>query len=302
MEQIHDFARVLSYLGRYQGKRLVFKIGGETVDNHERLMMLARQIILVSHFGIQCVLVHGGGKQLSAAQKAQGIEKCFDEDGDRITDTLTLRITKQVMRQLNENILAAFNTAEAELSDTHDAFNDCSRLGMRDLRAPILARSKQEGNGENYTGIPSGTKLDTIETVLSGRHIPVLSCLAQSDQFDGQIYNVNGDRAALAMAEGLHAERLVFVTDVPGVMTEDRRQIFSKITVDQALKLVDDKIATDGMAMKLTMAAEAITNNRIKAVILQEAGSTLQELLTETGKGTLVVANNGSSAPVMTPV
>lgn len=300
MEQTHDFARVLGYLGRYQGKRLVFKIGGETVDNEDRLMMLARQIIMVSHFGIQCVLVHGGGKQLSAAQKEAGIEKDFDADGDRVTNALTLKITKQVMRRLNEDILSAFNRAEEELVDSHDAFNDSPRLGMRDLRAPILASAKTN-HGENYTGIPTGTQLDTVETVLSKRRIPVLSCLAQSDAFDGQIYNVNGDRAALAMAEGLKAERLVFVTDVPGVMTSDRTQIFSKITVDQALELVDNKTATDGMAMKLSMAAEAINNGTIKAVILQEAGSTLQELLTETGKGTLVVANNGTSAPVMTP-
>lgn len=299
MTQELDFAKVLGFLGRYQGKRLVFKIGGETVDNPQRLSLIARQITLMAHFGIQCTLVHGGGKQLTAAQNKAGIEKQMDDDGDRITDALTLSITKQVMRQLNEQILHAFDQAEQQLKAEYDSFTDTPRLGMRDLRAPILAKPK--GGEDNFTGIPTGTKLDTIETILSTRHIPVLSCLSQQDDFSGQVYNVNGDRAAVAMADGLKAERLVFVTDVPGVMTPDRKQIFSQVTINQARGLISEGVATDGMAMKLEMAIHAIEEGNINAVIFQEAGSTLQELLTRTGKGTLIVPNNGTTSPIMSP-
>lgn len=303
MTQRYDFAQVLGYLGQYQGKRLVFKIGGETVDNPDRLSMLARQILMLSHFGIQCVLVHGGGKQLTAAQEEAGIIKRTDNDGDRITDAKTLKITKQVMRQLNETILDAFTTAETDLFNAFSAFDDCQRYGMRDLRHPLLAYAKVvEGEEENFTGIPTGTtNLGAVEALLSKRGIPVLSCLAQSDEFDGTSFNVNGDRAAVAIATGLRAERLVFVTDVPGVMSADRQYIFSKISTDQAQDLIKYHVAVEGMAMKLEMAKEAINQNVIKAVILQQAGSTLQELLTETGKGTLVVHNQkGLRAPVVT--
>lgn len=269
--------QALPYIKQYRGKIVVVKYGGNAMVSDELKQQVMEDIALLWLIGVKVVLVHGGGPEISQTMKRLGKEAVF-VDGLRVTDKETVDIVQMVLAgKVNKTLVNLL-----QMKGGH-------AVGLSGIDGGILeARMKDEALG--YVGEITKVRAQPILDLLEKNYIPVVSTIAGDRQ--GNTYNINGDTAAAWIAGALHAERLIMMTDIDGILynKDDPNSLIPELRVSQARQLFAQNVISGGMIPKVDCCIEAIGKGVKNVVILdgRVPHSILMELLTSEGAGTLV--------------
>lgn len=281
-------SQALPYMQRYEGKTVVVKYGGHAMGDLKLGQTFARDIALLKQSKVNPIVVHGGGPQIALMLKNLGIESKF-EGGLRVTDQRTMEIVEMVLAgSINKEIVALIN-AEGEWAiglcgkDGNMVFAKKANKTWRDPASNI-----EKVLDLGFVGEPVEVDRTLLDLLARSEMIPVIAPVAPGR--DGATYNINADTFAGAIAGSLGAKRLLFLTDVPGVLDRNG-QLISELSVKEAKELIADGTISGGMIPKVETCLEALENGVEGVVILN--GKTphvvLVELFTEHGAGTLIV-------------
>ncbi len=286
--QARLLAEALPFMQRYENKTIVVKYGGHAMGDISLGRAFARDIALLKQSGINPIVVHGGGPQIGAMLNRMGIESKF-EGGLRVTDQKTVEIVEMVLAgSINKEIVALIN-AEGEWAiglcgkDGNMVFAEKAQKTIKDPDSNI-ERVLDLG----FVGEPVEVDRTLLDLLARSEMIPVIAPVAPGR--DGHTYNINADTFAGAIAGALQASRLLFLTDVPGVLDKDKNLI-KELSVSEARKLIADGTISGGMIPKVETCIDAIQRGVEGVVILngKTSHAVLLELLTEHGAGTLIV-------------
>ena len=281
-------AEALPFMQRYENKTVVVKYGGHAMGDAALGKAFAQDIALLKQSGVNPIVVHGGGPQIGKMLDKMGIESKF-EGGLRVTDQKTVEIVEMVLAgSINKEIVALIN-AEGEW-----AIGLCGKDGnMVYAEKAHKTTLDPDSNIERvldlgFVGEPVEVDRTLLDLLAKSEMIPVIAPVAPGR--DGHTYNINADTFAGAIAGAVEASRLLFLTDVPGVLDKDKNLI-DELTVAQARALMKDGTISGGMIPKVETCIEAIERG-VQGVVIM-SGKTphcvLLELLTEHGAGTLIV-------------
>lgn len=291
LENAYDaevLSKALPFMQRYENKTVVIKYGGHAMGDAELGKAFARDVALLKQSGVNPIVVHGGGPQIGEMLTRLGIESKF-EGGLRVTDKRTVEIVEMVLAgSINKEIVALIN-AEGEW-----AIGLCGKDG--NMVFAEKARKKYIDPTSNiekildlgFVGEPVEIDRTLLDLLARSEMIPVIAPVAPGR--DGQTYNINADTFAGAIAGALFAKRLLFLTDVPGVLDKDGKLI-PELSVDEARKLIAEGTISGGMIPKVETCIEALDRGVEGVVIVngKTPHSVLLELFTEHGAGTLIV-------------
>ena len=286
--QAQLLSAALPFMQRYENKTVVVKYGGHAMGDAALGKAFARDIALLKQSGINPIVVHGGGPQIAAMLGKLGIESRF-EGGLRVTDAKTVEVVEMVLAgSINKEIVAMIN-AEGEWAiglcgkDGNMVFAEKAHKTYRDPDSNI-ERVLDLG----FVGEPVEVDRTLLDLLARSAVIPVIAPVAPGR--DGNTYNINADTFAGAIAGALTATRLLFLTDVPGVLDKDKNLI-KELSVADAQALIADGTISGGMIPKVETCIEAINRGVEGVVILngKTPHAVLLELFTEHGAGTLIV-------------
>ncbi|MCA9084802.1 MAG: acetylglutamate kinase [Planctomycetaceae bacterium] len=277
----------LGWIQRFRNRYVVVKLGGSTLDQPEAVSSLLTDVVFMATVGMRPVIVHGGGKAISAAMNQAGIEPKFVE-GRRYTDPATLEIASRVL----------INEISAGLVDMlRDKGATATALHFQSENALIAEKLTLRGSdGQDvdlgHVGHVTSIDRDLLVRVCSTGTIPVIPSIALDRQ--GHRLNVNADTAAAAVARDLNVEKLVFLSDIPGILTDikDPASRLSHVTVQQVRNLITNGTIAGGMVPKVEAALDALDAGVHKVHIVDAAmpHSVLLEIYSDTGVGTEIVA------------
>ena len=277
MQRAEVLVQALPHIKRYNGKIVVIKYGGNAMIDENLKMQVMEDIALLWLIGVKVVLIHGGGPEISETMKKLG-KKAEFVNGLRVTDRETVDIVQMVLAgKINKTLVSLL-----QMKGGH-------AVGLSGIDGGIIeARMKDERLG--YVGEITKIRTQPITDLLEKNYIPVISTVASDRQ--GNTYNINGDTAAAHIAGVLHAERLIMMTDINGVLRdkEDPSTLIREMTVDEAKGLYDEGIISGGMIPKVDCCIEAI-NEGVGNVVIMDGRvphAILMELLTDEGAGTMV--------------
>lgn len=273
----------LPYIREFYGKTIVIKYGGNAMIDETLKRSFALNIVLLKYIGINPVVVHGGGPQIQKMLSALDIESHF-ERGYRVTDEATMDVVEMVLvGQVNKQIVNLIN------------LNGGMAVGLSGKDGTLIKAEKKELAIESETapeiidlgkvGEVTAVNTTLINSLLRDNFIPVIAPVGVDEY--GSTYNINADSVASAVASALGAKRLHLLTDISGVLDENKKLI-SSMTWRKAAEAIDSGIAKGGMIPKLTCCIEAVQNGVEKAHIIDGRieNCVLLELFTKSGIGT----------------
>jgi acetylglutamate kinase len=280
-------SKALPYMLRYDDKTVVVKFGGHAMGDAALGKAFAEDITLLKLAGLNPVVVHGGGPQINAMLSKLGIKSEF-AGGFRITDRATVEVVEMVLAgSINKEIVQTIQEAGGRaigLTGKDGNMVTVKRL-TRTLADPDTGEEKVLDLG--FVGDPDVVRTEVLEVLKKSEIIPVLAPVCPGE--DGETYNVNADTFAGAIAGALKATRLLFLTDVPGVLDADKNLI-KELSRAEAQRLIDEGVISGGMIPKVETCFEALDRGVEAVVILngKVPHSVLLELFTEHGAGTLI--------------
>ena len=281
-------ASALPFMQRYNGQTVVVKYGGSAMENSDIAKSLACDIALLNQAGANPVVVHGGGPQINSMLNQLGIEAQF-ADGLRITDRRTIEVVEMVLAgSVNKEIVSVINSeGERAIGISGKDANLVLAEPIGPIEADRTTCKKKRIVDLGFVGKPVRIDRKILDVLSAARIIPVISTVATG--VDGNTYNINADTFAGAVAGALNARRLLFLTDVPGVLDEAGR-VIERLTVSQAQSMIADGSISKGMIPKVETCIDAI-NSGVEGVVILDgkaAHSVVLELFTDTGVGTLI--------------
>ena len=230
--------------------RLLIKLGGTLLDAAESRERLAREIADVARRE-QVVVVHGGGKQMTRFLAERGVESRFVNGLRVTTDEVIDAVVKVFAGSVNAQLVSSFRAAGAR------------PVGLSGLSGGLVD-AVQLDPALGHVGKPVASEGRLLELLVKEGYLPVVACVAGDE--NGAIFNVNGDQMAVACAQGYHANRLIFLTDVDGVR-DAQGKICTHLTVAEALQLVSSGVATGGMQAKIEAAVSAFQHGVSEVLI-----------------------------------
>lgn len=277
----------LPYIQKFQGKTIVVKYGGNAMSSKLLQKSFARDIILLKHVGINPIIIHGGGPQIGNLLERLGKKSQF-VDGIRVTDEETMDVVQMVLGGLvNKQIVTLLNK------------NGGRAIGLTGKDGDFIHAKKMHFSKED-PGMNAAEIIDIghvgeiicinpsiIEMLVKSDFIPVVAPIGVG--CDGQSYNINADTVAGRIAEELNAEKLLLLTNTPGIL--DRQDnLLTGLTPSDVQKLVADNVIYGGMLPKVQCALSAVNNGVKTAHIIdgRVEHATLLEIFTDTGVGTLL--------------
>jgi acetylglutamate kinase len=284
-DQAEILMQALPHMLRYDEAIIVVKYGGHAMGDERAALDFARDMVLLEQSGVNPVVVHGGGPQIGSMLEKLGIQSRFS-GGLRVTDKPTVEIVEMVLAgSINKQIVGTINSQGGR------AIGLCGKDGNMVIARKVTRVAADGDVGDvvdlGFVGEPDKVDTTVLEQVLGRELIPVLAPVAQGG--DGATYNVNADTFAGAIAGALGAKRLLFLTDVPGVLDKDKKLI-KQLKVDDIRGLIADGTITGGMIPKVETCIYAIERGVEGVVILdgKTPHAVLIELLTDYGAGTLI--------------
>ncbi len=280
IEKAEVLIEALPYIQKFYGKTVVIKYGGSALINPEIKETLIKDIALMKLVGMKPVIVHGGGPDINAFLKKMDIKSEFI-NGLRVTDEETMQIVEMVLAgKLNKSIVT-----DIELQGVKS-------VGISGKDGGILKAEKIQKDSVDYGCVGDVKEVDTslIESLINNDFIPVIAPIGKDDK--GVTYNINADYAAVAIAGALKAEKLVFLTDVEGVMRDihDPNSIMSFIKADKVQGLIDDGTISGGMIPKVQCCMAGVEAGVENVHILdgRVEHCLLLEIFTQKGIGTMI--------------
>jgi len=275
----------LPYIHRFRGSIVVVKFGGNAMVDPALADSFAADIVLLRAVGIRPVVVHGGGPQIGELLGRLGIESQF-KDGLRVTDADTLDVARMVLvGKVNRDLVGAINT--------HGPL----AVGLSGEDAGLI-RSVARDPDLGYVGDVESVNPTIIHRLLAEDLIPVVSTIGGSEE--GQAYNINADTVAGALAAALHAEKVIYLTDVPGLLEDVERpeSLIGEITVGELHRKIADGELTGGMIPKIEAAVTAVEHGVPAAHLLDGRLEhvVLLELFSDEGVGTMITRHRQDDA------
>ena len=288
IEKADTLIEALGWIRSFRDKTTVIKLGGSLLDNEDALRHILIDIHFMETVGMRPVVVHGAGSRISDAMKEAGIEPNFIQ-GRRVTDSATLDIVEKVLAvETNEYLAAEFE-----------------KIGGRAMTlnfegSPVLTGKKLEMTGDDGKPIDLGfvgevTSVDrlVIDNLCYAGQVPFIPSMCEDE--NGQKYNVNADSVATVVARQINADKLVFLSDVKGVLTDpnDPETLISSLTPETAKQLIDSGKIAGGMLPKVQACLETLESgvNKVHIVDGSVRHSLLLEIYTTSGIGTLIVGD-----------
>ena len=282
LEKAQILIEALPYIQAFNKKIVVVKYGGSAMLENDLKKKVIQDIVLLKLVGLQPVIVHGGGKEISKWLQKVNIEAHF-VNGFRFTDNATMEVVEMVLNKVNKELVQMIG----ELG--------MKAVGISGKDGSLLHCHKKEVDGEDigFVGEVSEVNPDIIFDLLEKDFVPVI-CPVGFDR-DYISYNVNADDAACAIAKALKADKLAFLTDVEGVYKDfnDKESLIEKISVSEITELIEAGQMGGGMLPKLTSCVDAVKNGVSKVTIADGRipHCLLLELFTNKGIGTMIVGD-----------
>lgn len=280
-ERAEVLIQALPYIQKFKDKTIVVKYGGHAMVNEGLKQAVIHDLILLSYVGIRVVVIHGGGMEINEFLEKTGKESKFVE-GQRYTDSETMDIVQMVLcGKVNKEIVSLVEQ------------NGGKAVGLCGLDGQMLEAEKLLINGQDigYVGEIKKVNVKVINDVINQGYIPIISTVAKGI-IDGKPYNINADIAAAKIAAELGAEKIILLTDVPGIMRdiEDENSLISELKLQEVPSLVMEGVLTKGMIPKVDCCVEAVRRGVKKAHIIDGTvpHSVLLELFSDEGIGTMI--------------
>ena len=276
----------LPYFQQFRGRTIVVKYGGAAMENPELVESVMRDIVFLEAVGVNPVVVHGGGKAITAAMRQENLTARFF-DGQRITDAATIKIIDRVLSEVIGPSLAA---KIEELGGRAKILSGKEVL-VAD-KAPLRIDPTGAKIDLGFIGEVTATDISEVQKLIDAEIVPVISPVGRGR--DGQVYNINADIAAAKIAQALKAHKMIYLSDVNGVRRDpkDEASLISTLTPAQIQSLKHEGVIASGMIPKVDSALEALAGGVGKVHFLdgKKAHSLLLELFTDAGIGTEIAA------------
>mgnify|MGYP001166178715 CR=1 FL=1 len=266
----------IKFIEKYKSKKIVLKYGGQVMVNDQLSKAFAQDAAICNLIGIKNLVIHGGGPQIQKKLKSQKIESKF---------ILGLRVTDEKVIKIVEDVL--LNDINPDLVQTINSFNAIAEPVTARNKNGILKVKKVKNRDLGFVADPEEIDIDKLDDIINSNKIPVIAPMGLGAK--NQVYNINADTAAGTIAIKIKAERLLLMTDVPGVKDKNNNHI-SKLTISEAQKLIDNETITGGMIPKIQTCISAV-NNGVGGVVIIDGTrphAVLHELFTDEGAGTLI--------------
>lgn len=270
--------QALPYIQEYYGKTIVIKYGGNAMINDELTKTVINDIILMKCIGINPIIVHGGGPDISNILAQMNHESKFI-NGLRYTDEITITVSQMVLAgKVNKDLVKLIEK------------NGGKAIGLSGIDGSLIKAKKLTNDIDlGFVGEITSVNTELLNLSMNSGYIPVVSSIAIGEN-DTNSYNINADTCASKIASALKAEKLILLTDVPGVMTnpDDSSTLISTLRLHQIPKLTVDKVIKGGMIPKINCCVESVRMGVKKAHIIDGRikHSILLELLSKKGIGT----------------
>ncbi|PXF58828.1 MAG: acetylglutamate kinase [Deltaproteobacteria bacterium] len=278
----------LPYIRQFANKNIVIKYGGHAMAEQSLKEKFVLDIILMKYVGINPVIVHGGGPQINRIMERMGIRSTFVE-GQRVTDDETMNVVEMVLvGTVNKEIVGLINGYEGRAVGLSGRDGDLIQADPMKIYKYTGDERPPEIIDIGRVGKVSSINVGVLKALEDSGFIPVIAPVGVGPE--GQAHNINADLVAGAIAGELKAEKLILLTDVPGVMNS-KNELIPSMTADEASKAMEDRIATGGMIPKLKSCLKALGSGVDKAHIIdgRKKHAILLELLTDTGVGTEII-------------
>jgi len=279
-EQAEVLVQALPYIRNYYGKTVVVKYGGGAMTDAALKESVSKDIVLLRYVGMQPVVVHGGGPEITEMMQKVGKQPNF-VGGLRVTDAETMEIVEMVLAgKTNKSIVSLINSQGG------------GAVGLSGKDASLLVARKTMPGGIDLGQVGAIVQINTeiIQTLIKEDYIPVIASIAVGEQ--GESYNVNADHVAGELAGALKAAKLLVLTDVLGVYRDfnDKSSLISELSLAEAKKLVDSGKVDEGMIPKIQACVTAIEHGVEKAHIIDGTipHALLMEVFTDKGIGTMI--------------
>ena len=288
MEKAREKARVLMealpYIKEYYGKTVVVKFGGNAMEDQELKERFASDIVLMRYVGMNPVIVHGGGPQVTHYMERLSMEVRF-VDGHRVTDAAAMEVAKMVLvGKVNKEIVSLING------------HGTLAVGLSGEDGNLLIATKRSPSGEGekvdlgFVGDVKEVNPEILHNLIRDEFIPVVASIGVDET--RQSYNINADMVAGALAKALKADKLVYLTDVDGIYrdVEDPVSLISEITDEEAATMIQEGELTSGMIPKVQSCIEAVKSGVRRGHIINGTmeHALLLEIFTDAGIGTMV--------------
>ncbi len=271
----------LPYLRQWHGKTVVVKYGGAAMTDESLKHQVMQDVVLMHYVGINPILVHGGGPEVSEAMKKTGKEPVFVR-GLRVTDAETMEIVEMVL---------AGKTNKGIVSLIQGQGGRAVGLSGKDGNLFVARKMVAEGADLGFVGEVIQVNPDVLHTLVRGGYIPVICSVAVGEQ--GESYNINADHVAGRLAGELGAEKLILLTDVKGILEDVKNpaSLLSSLDMTRARALIEERKVDRGMIPKVEACLMALERGVPRAHILdgREPHCLLTELFTDEGVGTMIV-------------
>jgi acetylglutamate kinase len=281
-EKASVLIKALPYLQRFRGKTFLIKMGGSAMDNPDLVREVMRDIVFLELAGIKPVIVHGGGKAISAAMAEAGLEARF-VGGLRVTTAEAIEIVdKTLHREINMKLVETINEFGGRATSLH---------GTSVFKATQLFGKNDDGEMVDIgrVGQVDHCHTEDVLDAISAGLVPVISPLGRHLETD-ETHNINADLAAAALACALKPAKLVYLSDVPGLLRDpsDESSLIASVTGDEAKALMDDGTISGGMIPKINSALEALESGVEKVHFIdgRTPHTLLLEIFTKKGIGT----------------
>jgi acetylglutamate kinase len=277
------------YIRTYHGKTFVIKYGGNAMINEELKLGVMQDIVLLKFLGVNPVVIHGGGPEITQMLKRVG-KKSETFQGLRVTDAETMEIVQMVLAgKLNKEIVAKLNQQGGKAVGLSG--QDANLLVAQKINLKLPENFQGEAPDLGYVGEVTAINTAILQQLINDNYIPVVSSIGVGEK--GESYNINADTAAGELAAALHAEKLIMLTDVKGIFADyqDPSSLISALQVDLAYQMINQGKIDGGMIPKVEACITALKGgvNRTHIIDGRQLHSLLLEILTDKGIGTMVV-------------
>ncbi|MDC0851370.1 acetylglutamate kinase [Candidatus Pelagibacter sp.] len=264
---------VKKYLEKYNDEYIVIKCGGSVLVDQNLFDIFIKDIAVLNKLGFNPIIVHGGGKRINSKLLELNIKSNFI-NGLRVTDKNTINIVENVLIEFNKEIVDALKNQSCETR----------RITSKEYN---IITVKPEGDKLGFVGTPTNIKINVLEEIIKVNEVPVVAPLGLDK--NNQTFNINADTVAGSIAKKLKARRLMIISDVEGVL-DNEKKLIPEINSQKAKELIDQEVISGGMIPKINNCLD-VASNGVKGVVIidgRKNHSILFELLSDKGSGTLI--------------
>ena len=264
---------VKRYLAKYNDEYIIIKCGGSVLVDQNLFNIFIKDIVVLNKLGFNPIIVHGGGKRINSKLLELNIKSDFI-DGLRVTDKNTIKIVENILIEFNKEIVDALKNQSCETRKINSRENNI-----------ITVTPENEKLG--FVGTPTNIKTSVLKEIIKVNEVPVVAPLGLDK--NNQTFNINADTVACSIAKELKARRLMIISDVEGVL-DNEKKLIPEINSQKAKELIDQEVISGGMIPKINNCLD-VASNGVKGVVIidgRKNHSILFELLSDKGSGTLI--------------